>query len=154
MGRHSTPQLPALQRIADTPEAHVQVAKQQERLQVRRSEFGLAARTLEDAWRRYSTALDEESELQLRIDLGYALLSAARNTDARRICESIDRAALRDRDPALQIRALRLLVRELDARGSDRDALIRTIGDWRRQPSSFTAAIRWRRPKRTSGRSA
>ena len=124
--------LSALQRIADTPEAHVQVARQQERLQVRRSEFGLAARTLEDAWRRYSAALDEESELQLRIDLGYALLSAARNTDARRICESIDRAALRDRDPALQIRALRLLVRELDARGSDRDALIRTIGDWRR----------------------
>lgn len=124
--------LSALQRIADTPEAHMQVARQQERLHVRRSEFGLAARTLEDAWRRYSGALDEESELQLRIDLGYALLSAARNTDARRICESIDRAALRDRDPALQIRALRLLVRELDARGSDRDALIRTIGDWRR----------------------
>lgn len=124
--------LSALQRIADTPEAHVQIARQQERLHVRRSEFGLAARTLEDAWRRYSAALDEESELQLRIDLGYALLSAARNIDARRICESIDRAALRGRDPALQIRALRLLVRELDARGSDRDALIRTIGDWRR----------------------
>lgn len=124
--------LSAMHRIADTPEAHVQVARQQERLHVRRSEFGLAARTLEDAWRRYSAALDDESELQLRIDLGYALLSAARNTDARRICESIDRAALRDRDPALQIRALRLLVRELDARGSDRDALIRTIGDWRR----------------------
>ena len=41
--------LSALQRIADTPEAHVQVARQQERLQVRRSEFGLAARTLEGA---------------------------------------------------------------------------------------------------------
>ena len=68
--------LSALQRIADTPEAHVQAARQQERLHVRRSEFGLAARTLEDAWRRYSAALDEESELQLRIDLGYALLSA------------------------------------------------------------------------------
>jgi hypothetical protein len=39
---------------------------------------------------------------------------------------------MRDHDPALQIRALRLLVRELDARGSDRDVLIRTIGDWQR----------------------
>lgn len=124
--------LSALQRIADTPEAHVQAARQQERLHVRRSEFGLAARTLEDAWRRYSGSLDEQSKLQLHVDLGYALLSAGRNADARRICERIDRDALRDRDPALQIRALRLFVRELDARGSDRDALIRTIGDWRR----------------------
>jgi eukaryotic-like serine/threonine-protein kinase len=122
----------ALQRLADTPEAHVQAARQQERLYARRSEFDLAARTLEDAWQRYSESLDEESKLRLRVDLGYALLSAKRNADARRVCESIDRDALQARDPALQIRALRLLARELDLRGSDRDALIRTIGDWHR----------------------
>lgn len=124
--------LSALQRLADTPQAHVQAARQQERLHARRSEFGLAAQTLGDAWQRYSGALDKESKLRLRVDLGYALLSAKRNADARRVCESIDRATLRDHDPALQIRALRLLVRELDLRGSDRDALIRTIGDWQR----------------------
>jgi predicted metal-dependent hydrolase len=124
--------LSALQRLADTPEAHVQVARQQERLLARRSEFERAARKLDDAWRRYSGSLDEASKLQLRIDLGYALLNADRNADARRVCEAIDRTALRNQDPALQIRALRLLVRELDARGSDRDALVRTINDWQR----------------------
>jgi hypothetical protein len=124
--------LSALQRRADTPQMHVQLVRQQERLLARRSEFGLAARTLEDAWRRYSGALDEPSKLQLQTDLGYALLNANRNADARRVCERIDRAALRHQDPALQIRALRLLARELDARGSDRDALIRTINDWQR----------------------
>jgi serine/threonine protein kinase len=124
--------LSALQRLADTPLAHVQAARQQERLHARRSEFGLAARTLENAWQRYSRSLDEESKLRLRVDLGYALLSAKRNADARRVCESIDRVTLKARDPALQIRALRLLSRELDLRGNDRDALIRTIGDWQR----------------------
>lgn len=124
--------LSALQPLAATPEAHVQLARQQERLLVRRSEFDRAARTLEDAWRRYSESLDEASKLQLRIDLGYALLNADRGADARRVCEAIDRTALRNQDPAMQIRALRLLVRELDERGSDRDALIQTIGDWRR----------------------
>lgn len=124
--------LSSLQRLARTPQAHVQAARQQERLHARRSEFGLAARTLEDAWRRYSKSLDEESKLRLRVDLGYALLSAKRDADAQRVCESIDRATLRSHDPALQIRALRLLARELDLRGSARDALISTIGDWQR----------------------
>ena len=131
-GPHMDAELSALQRLADTPQTRVQVARQQERLHARRSEFGLAARTLENAWQHHSRSLDEESKLRLRVDLGYALLSANRNPDARRICDSIDRATLRDHDPALQIRALRLLVRELDARGSDHDALIRTIGDWQR----------------------
>ncbi len=125
-------ELLALRRLADTPEAHVQLARQQERLHARRSEFGLAARTLEDVWRRYSGSLDEASTLQLRVDLGYALLHAERNADARRVCEGIDRAALRHHDPALQIRALRLLASELSTRGSDHDALVRTIGDWQR----------------------
>ena len=124
--------LSALQRLADTPQARVRFAQQLERLHVRRSEFGLAASTLEDAWRRYSGSLDAASKLQLRIDLGNALLNADRNADARRICESIDQRALGEHDPALQIRTLQLLVRELDERGSDRDALIRTISDWQR----------------------
>ncbi len=124
--------LSALQRLADTPQARVRFAQQLERLHVRRSEFGLAASTLEDAWRRYSGSLDAASKLQLRIDLGNALLNADRNADARRICESIDHSALGEHDPALQIRTLQLLVRELDERGSDRDALIRTISDWQR----------------------
>lgn len=124
--------LSALQRFADTPAAHVQLARQYERLLARRSEFEFAARTLEDAWQRYSGSLDAASRLQLRIDRGNALLNADRNADARRVCEGIDRSALGKHDPALQIRALQLLVRELDDRGSDRDALIRTIGDWQR----------------------
>jgi eukaryotic-like serine/threonine-protein kinase len=131
-----SPQLDAglseLQQLADTPAAHVQVARQQERLHARRSEFGLAARTLENAWHRYSASLDEESKLRLRIDLGYALLSAKRNDDARRISDSIDRDGLRAHEPALQIRALRLIARELNLRGDDHDALVNTIGDWQR----------------------
>ena len=129
------PQLDAaladLRRLADTPEAQVQVARQQERLYVRRSEFGRAARTLEDAWRHHSAALDDTAKLRLRVALGEALLSADRPDDARRICAGIDRDALRDQDPALQIMALGLIVRELDQRGSDPDALIQAVGDWR-----------------------
>lgn len=122
--------LAALQRLADTPEAHVQVAMQQERLYARRSEFGLAARTLETAWQHHAEALNDASKLRLQVDLGYALLSAKRYVDARRIVEGIDHQALRMHDPAQQIRALRLIVRELDLRGDDRDALVQAITDW------------------------
>ena len=112
-------ELTALKRLAGTPEAHVQVARQEERLAVRRSQFGRAAEILENAWRRHSAALDEPSKLRLRINLGEALLNADRADDARRICESIDPKALRGHDPALQILALALIVRELDARVRD-----------------------------------
>lgn len=112
-------ELAALKRLAVTPDAHVQVARQEERLAVRRSQFGRAAEILEDAWRRHSAALDDAAKLRLRINLGEALLSADRADDARRICESIDRKALRGHDPALQILALALIVRELDARVQD-----------------------------------
>lgn len=118
-GPHLDAELAALKRLAVTPEAHVQVARQEERLAVRRSQFGRAAEILEDAWRRHSAGLDEPLKLRLRIHLGEALLSSDRMEDARRICESIDRAALRDQDPALQILALALIVRELDARVQD-----------------------------------
>lgn len=139
-------ELEALKRLAATPEAHVQAARQEERLAARRSRFGRAAEILEDAWRRHSDRLDEASKLRLRINLGEALLNADRADDARRICEQIDRDALRGHDPALQILALALIVRELDARvrdesGSDgnggdeaarktnREALAQAIGD-------------------------
>ncbi len=112
-------ELAALKRLAGTPEAHVQVARQEERLAARRSQFGRAAEILQDAWRQHSAALDEPSKLRLRINLGEALLSADRADDARRICEGIDRKALRGHDPALQILALALIVRELDARVRD-----------------------------------
>ncbi len=112
-------ELAALKRLADTPEAHVQVARQEERLAVRRSQFGRAAEILEDAWRRHSAALDEPSKLRLRINLGEALLNADRADDARQLCGEIDRDALRGHDPALQILALALIVRELDARVRD-----------------------------------
>lgn len=133
-------ELAALKRLAATPDARVQVARQEERLAVRRSQFGRAAEILEDAWRRHSAALDDAAKLRLRINLGEALLSADRADDARRICESIDRKALRGHDPALQILALALIVRELDARvreendneavrQTDREALIQAIAD-------------------------
>ncbi len=139
-------ELAALKRLAVTPEAHVQVARQEERLAVRRSQFGRAAEILEAAWRRHSAALDAPSKLRLRINLGEALLNADRADDARRICADIDRKALREHDPALQILALALIVRELDARvrdessgdeshggeatrQADRALLIQAIGD-------------------------
>ena len=118
-GPHLDAELAALKRLADTPQAHVQAARQEERLAVRRSEFDRAARILEDAWRRYATKLDAPSALRLRINLGDAMLSSDRMQEARRICEGIDRDALRDHDPALQILALALIVRELDARVQD-----------------------------------
>jgi serine/threonine-protein kinase len=118
-GPHLDAELAELKRLADTPQAHVQAARQEERLAVRRSEFDRAARILEDAWRRYATKLDAPSALRLRINLGDAMLSSDRMQEARRICEGIDRDALRAHDPALQILALALIVRELDARVQD-----------------------------------
>lgn len=109
--------LAALARSADTPEAQVDVARLHERLLVRRSEFKRAAEVLEAAWRRHGDALDPAASLQLRVDLGNALLNVKRNDDARRICDGIDRTALRSHTPAMQIRALRLIVRELKRRG-------------------------------------
>ncbi len=141
-GPHLDTGLAALKRLARTPEARVEIAIQEERLAARRSQFRRAAKILEDAWRRDSAGLDDASKLRLRIDLGEALLNADRADEARRICEDIDRDALRDHDPALQILALALIVRELDARVRDlrdsgdeaaiqanRKALIQAIGD-------------------------
>ena len=141
-GPHLDAELAALRRLADTPQAHVRVARQQERLYARRSQFGRAAQTLQDAWRQYSAGLDATSRLQLQINLGDALLNADRTDDARRICEAIDRDALRDHDPALQILALALIVRQLDVRRyelrdsgdeaaiqANHDALVQAVGD-------------------------
>lgn len=129
--------LAELRTLADTPAAQVEVARQQERLYVRRSQFGRAASTLETAWRRHATALDADSRLLLRIDLGHALLNAERPADARRICERIDNEALRDHAPALQILALRLIARELKDRGTDQPALIEVISRWQRTAESL-----------------
>jgi serine/threonine-protein kinase len=123
--------LTEVQRLADTPERQVQAARLQERLQSRRSEFGAAARTLEDAWRRHGSALNPSAALRLQTDLGNALISANRAADARRICDSIDRKRLREHDPALQIRALRLIVRELSKRGDADAALAAAVDQWR-----------------------
>lgn len=141
-GQHLDAELAALKRLADTPGAHVQAARQEERLAVRRSQFDRAAAILEDAWRRHSAGLDAPLKLRLQINLGDALLSSYRTEDARRICESIDRDALREQDPALQILALALIVRELDARRNELNdsgdaiaiqanhkALVQAIGD-------------------------
>lgn len=122
--------LATLARSADTPEAQVDVARLQERLLVRRSEFNRAAEVLEAAWRRHGDALDPAASLQLRVDLGNALLNVKRNEDARRICDGIDRTALRSQTPALQIRALRLIVRELKRRGDTSTALATAVDQW------------------------
>lgn len=124
--------LSELQRMADTPETHVQAARLQERLYVRRSEFGRAANTLESAWRRYGSRLKTATALRLRIDLGFALINAERNEDARRMAHSIDPADLDKYAPALQIHALRLIVRERQLHNDDRTSLVHAIGDWRR----------------------
>lgn len=131
-GPYLDTELSALAPLAITPKAHVDLARIRERLQVRRSEFKGAAKTLETAWQRYASALDVDDELGLRVDLGLAYLNVERWEDARRISDSIDRTALRKRDPALQIRALRLIARELQLRGTDRGALSEAIADWQR----------------------
>lgn len=124
--------LAGLRRLADTPARKVKAARLQERLHVRRSEFGRAARTLEDAWQRYGASLRPADALALRVDLGFALLSAERDQDAHRIYAGIDREALRAYEPALQIRALRLIARGLQLRGTDRKTLVGAVGDWQR----------------------
>jgi serine/threonine-protein kinase len=125
-------ELAQLQRLADTPDAQVQLAYQRQRLYARRSQFELAARTLEDAWRRYAPGLSEESKLRLQIDLARALISAMRKDDARRISESIDRDALDRHEPELQIRALSLIAYELRERESDPVALADVVARWQR----------------------
>ena len=124
-------EIAALQRLAGSAAAKVQLAYQQQRLYTRRSEFGRAVSTLEDAWRRHAPALDDASRLRLQVDLGEALISAERLDDARRISEGIDRSALRRHEPALQILALRLIGRELKKRGTDRATLAEVIAQWR-----------------------
>ncbi len=125
-------QLIGINNIANTAEEHVQAARLEERLHARRSEFGLAARSLEKAWQRYAARLSRGSALRLRVDLGSALLNAERLKDAQRIFDAIDRKALQAYEPALQIYALRSIVRELEKRGTHHEALIQAIGDWQR----------------------
>ncbi|MBP6748191.1 MAG: serine/threonine protein kinase [Xanthomonadaceae bacterium] len=125
-------ELVQLQRLADTPDAQVQLAYQRQRLYARRSQFELAASTLEDAWRRYASGLGEDSKLRLQIDLARALISAERKEDARRISGSIDRDALYRQDPDLQIRALSLIAYVMREHESDRAALAEVIARWQR----------------------
>lgn len=122
----------ALARTAHDAERQVDVARMRSRLSARRSRFGESATTLETAWHAYGASLSADEALRLRIDLADALLSAGRRDDARAICERIDIDALNVFDPALQIRALRLLARELKQRGDAPAALTRTIVRWQR----------------------
>ena len=73
---------------------------------------------------RFSLTTWNINSVRLRIDLADALLSAGRRDDARAICSRIDIDALAGFDPALQIRALRLLARERKRR--ERDGLLIT----------------------------
>ncbi len=131
-----TPQLDteiaALQRLAQTPEKQIQLTYQQQLLYVRRSQFGRAAQTLQEAWRQHASTLDDGSKLRLRIEIGEALINAEQFAEARRISESIDFNTLANYEPALQILALRFIVRELKNRGTDRPMLINAIAQWRR----------------------
>ena len=131
-----TPQLDAeiaaLQRLAETPEKQVQLAYQQQALHTRRSQFGRAARTLENAWLRHAATLDDASKLRLRIEIGEALMSAEQFEDARRISDSIGLDALGNYEPALQIFGLRFIARELKNRNTDRLRLIEVIAQWKR----------------------
>ena len=113
----------ALQAQANNPQRQVQVARLRERLLVRRSHFGEAARILEDTWREHGKALAPSDALQLQVDLGNALLSANRAADARRISDALAGQSLDAYEPALQMRALRLILRELRRRpGASGDA--------------------------------
>lgn len=132
--------LAALERQADTPERQARVARERERLYARRATFGDAAKTLEDAWRRLGTRLSADDALRLRVDLGNALNNAERFEDARRVAGSIDRATLRQRDPAQQIRAWQLIVDQLDAGGADRAEVQRAIDAWRATAERFYGA--------------
>jgi hypothetical protein len=123
--------LAALSRQADRPARRVEVAGLRERLLSKRSRFEDAARTLEAAWTRDGHALSEARALRLRVDLGGALVSAGRLDDARRLFDGIDRIALRRQDPALQIRALRLIVRERQRREAPRGEIAAAVAEWR-----------------------
>lgn len=123
--------LAALATLADTPTRQARVAHERERLYARRAAFAAAARTLEDAWRTLGRQLPADDALRLRIDLGDALLNAERTEDAARLVATIDLDTLRRRDPAQQIRAWRLMLRELDARDAPRAARMDAIEAWR-----------------------
>lgn len=123
--------LAALSRRADRPARRVEAAGLRERLLSKRSRFEDAARTLETAWARDGQALSEARALRLRVDLGSALVSAGRLDDARRLFDSIDRTALRRQDPALQIRALRLIVRERQRREAPHAEIAAAVTEWR-----------------------
>jgi eukaryotic-like serine/threonine-protein kinase len=131
-GPHLDADLTRLRQLAATPDTRVAVAQLQERLLARRSRFPEAAQVLEDAWRRDGAALSTSASLRLRVDLGNALLNSKRDADAHRICEGIDRQALGAHDPALQIRALRLIVRELQRRKNTESERASAIAQWRR----------------------
>ncbi|MBX3714136.1 MAG: serine/threonine protein kinase [Lysobacter sp.] len=118
-----------LRALADTSARQVQAARLQERLHARRSQFGAGARTLEDAWRRHGSALPPAEALRLRVKLGHALLNADRTADADRIVDALARETLDAYEPALQIGALRLILRVLrerkDARAAQAQAALR-----------------------------
>jgi len=123
--------LAALAMLADTPARRARIAHERERLYARRTAFADAARTLEDAWRTLGQQLTADEALRLRIDLGDALLNAERTDDASRLVATIDLDTLRQRDPAQQIRAWRLMLRELDGRNAPREARMRAVEAWR-----------------------
>ncbi|MCC7247792.1 MAG: serine/threonine protein kinase [Lysobacter sp.] len=129
--------LDALARAAQGAERQTEVARLRSRLSARRSRFRESAAVLESAWRSYSASLNADQALRLRIDLADALLSAGRRDDARAICSRIDIDALAGFDPALQIRALRLLARERKRRGDDPASLARIIERWQRTAESL-----------------
>ena len=128
-------ELDALRRLADIPQEHAQAAVLQSRLLARRSQFGDAARTLETALRTQGAGLLPPQTLQLKVDLGNALLSADREADARRLCEGLARESIDGYSPALQTRVLRLVVRELRSRDDNSpaymDALVAAVNRWR-----------------------
>lgn len=117
--------LEILRHMADTPSRQVHVARLQRRLHARRSQFGAGARTLEDAWRLHGAAIPSEDALQLRVELGNALLDADRPADAGRIGDALARESLDGYEPALQIRVLRLVLRVLRERKDARVAQMR-----------------------------
>lgn len=122
----------ALRARADTPARRVQAAALQERLLARRSRFGEAARVLEAAWDRDGAALPPAQAMALRVNLGDALLNADRDAEARVVSDALDAASLGALDPALQIRALRFVVRERQGRSDDDGrAVVAAIARWR-----------------------
>jgi eukaryotic-like serine/threonine-protein kinase len=119
-------ELAQLQRLADTPQLQVELTYLRQQLYGRRSKFALAAQTLEDAWRLYAPALGDDARLRLQIGLAEALLSASREADARRISDSIDLNTLDRHDPDLQIRALKLIARDLE-KSKDRPEIRKAV---------------------------